>query len=371
MKILFLTPWYPHEVNTNSGVFIRDQAELAQQQHQVTVVFSTVDYTRFSLSGCSVSRSEYHGITEYRVVVNRSIRLFNQAHYLLRVLWHTWMICRAWKPDVIQANVSYPSSLFAWGIQKLTGCPYFVVEHTRMTNLFRSGFHAWATRRGLRNAAVRLAVSRRLAAEVETESGLKTEVLPNVVDTDRFTIAPFPASVFQLGFLGALYTPVKGLDILLEALAQTRVPLVMHIGGRGPLLEKYRALAEELGVSDRCRFYGFVPHAELPEFMSRLHAFVSSSRYETFGVVIAEAMAAGLPVIVTRSGGPEDYVTEENGMLVPVGDVKALASAIERMSTQYTAYDREANATKIKEAFSKAVIRARLDAIYARVASTR
>jgi glycosyltransferase involved in cell wall biosynthesis len=166
-------------------------------------------------------------------------------------------------------------------------------------------------------------------------------------------------------------TPVKGLDILLQALVQTPVPFFMHIGGRGPLLGQYQALAQTLGVADRCKFYGFVPHAELPAFMAKLHCFVSSSRYETFGVVIAEAMAAGLPVIVTRSGGPEDYVTEENGMLVPAEDAAALAHAIAQMSVRYTSYDRQGNAAKIRQSFSRALIRERLDAIYARVASMR
>jgi glycosyltransferase involved in cell wall biosynthesis len=210
-----------------------------------------------------------------------------------------------------------------------------------------------------------------LAAEVEAAAGQPAEILPNVVDTERFSINPFPASGFHLGFLGALNSPVKGLDILLQALAQTPVPFFMHIGGRGPLLEQYEAQARALGVADRCRFYGFVPHAELPEFMAKLHCFVSSSRYETFGVVIAEAMAAGLPVIVTRSGGPEDYVTEENGILVPAEDAAALASAIAQMSVRYASYDRQGNAAKIRQAFSRALIRERLNAIYARVASTR
>src|SRR5688572_12038882 len=121
MKILFLTPWYPHAQNPNSGIFIRDQAELASESHEVVVVFSMVDYENFALSGSTVTASAHKKIVEYRIIVKRSFFLFNQFNYLWRTFRQIRKIAREFRPDVIQANVSYPSAVFAFALSKLIG----------------------------------------------------------------------------------------------------------------------------------------------------------------------------------------------------------------------------------------------------------
>lgn len=63
---------------------------------------------------------------------------------------------------------------------------------------------------------------------------------------------------------------------------------------------------------------------------------------ETFGVTLIEAMACGKPVIATRSGGPETFVHDDNGLLVPTGDVEALADAMRQMAKTYHQYDPDA-----------------------------
>jgi glycosyltransferase involved in cell wall biosynthesis len=78
---------------------------------------------------------------------------------------------------------------------------------------------------------------------------------------------------------------------------------------------------------------------EVRETLWDAHAFVLSSRYETFGVALVEAQATGLPVVATRSGGPEDIVTEETGRLVPTEASGALAQALRAMRDQWASYD--------------------------------
>ena len=73
--------------------------------------------------------------------------------------------------------------------------------------------------------------------------------------------------------------------------------------------------------------------------MQAADAFVLSSAYETFGVVLIEALACGKPVVSTACGGPDYIVTEENGLLVPVGDTQALGAALEQMIRTIDRYD--------------------------------
>lgn len=364
MKILFLTPWYPHVQNPNSGIFVRDQAELASENHEIAVVFAMVDYEQFAISSSSVAESDYKGIKEYRIVVKGSLRLFNQVNYLWLLLRRVRKIADEFKPDLIHVHVSYPMAVIASRLSKSMNIPFIVLEHTRITNHFRSSFHKKRTIDSLKQADVLFAVSKNLAREMSDVTGKEVNVLPNVIDTDRFSITPFQSTIPQIGFLGSVNTPVKGLDILLRAMARIGRDYVLHIGGHGSLLDGYKQLAVTLGIESKCRFYGFFPHADIPSFMSGLSFFVSSSRYETFGIVIIEAMASGLPVVVTRSGGPDDFVDKSDGIMIPTENEEALKTAIEQMMDSYRSYDREVIAVKVRERFSRQAISRQLNKIY-------
>ena len=117
------------------------------------------------------------------------------------------------------------------------------------------------------------------------------------------------------------------------ALARQRVPARLVFVGQGPLREDLEALARELGVADSIVFAGWQPNPFA--WLAQSDLFVLSSRYEGFGNVIVEAMACGLPIISTDCpSGPSEILRDgEAGMLVPVGDVEALADAMTTVLT--------------------------------------
>jgi glycosyltransferase involved in cell wall biosynthesis len=83
-----------------------------------------------------------------------------------------------------------------------------------------------------------------------------------------------------------------------------------------------------LGLKDAVRWHGRVPNSTVLARMAEAQAVIVNSRVETFSVVTGEALALGRPVIATRCGGPEQMVTEANGLLVPVDDGTALVAAM-------------------------------------------
>jgi glycosyltransferase involved in cell wall biosynthesis len=113
----------------------------------------------------------------------------------------------------------------------------------------------------------------------------------------------------------------------------------LTIVGNGPERPALEEQARQLGVASRISFRGRLNRRAVREALQHAHAFVLPSRYETFGVVLLEAMATGLPVVATASGGPEDIVTPDTGELVPPGDPSALASALLRMKASWSAYN--------------------------------
>ena len=169
--------------------------------------------------------------------------------------------------------------------------------------------------------------------------------MPNGVDTDTFSpgasggglrerlgIAPDAVVASFVATLDRAHH-FKRLDVAIEALARTRASdLHILVAGGGELLEGFRADAAAAGVGARVHFLGRVPHPELPDVLRASDLFVLTTEPpESFGIVLIEAMACGLPVIATDYPGVRAVVDAETGILVPPGDSAAVAEALDEM----------------------------------------
>jgi glycosyltransferase involved in cell wall biosynthesis len=170
--------------------------------------------------------------------------------------------------------------------------------------------------------------------------------MPNGVDTEVFTpgsdatglreslgirpdavVAAFVATLDRAHHF-------KRLDLAIDALARggdERLHLL--VAGGGELLDRYRAQARSAGVAERVRFLGSVPHRRLPDVL-RAADFIllTTEPPESFGIVLIEAMACGLPAVATEYPGVRAVVEPgENGLLVPRCDAVAIAAALSSM----------------------------------------
>ncbi|WP_331072255.1 glycosyltransferase family 4 protein [Longimicrobium sp.] len=126
----------------------------------------------------------------------------------------------------------------------------------------------------------------------------------------------------------------KGVDTLLRAFARLHAPgAVAVVAGDGPDRDALAALARELGIAERVRFPGFVQPARLPGLFAAADAFVLPSHAEGWGVVVPEAMAAGLPVLASeRVNAAADLVAEgRSGWLFPAGDDRLLGARMAQL----------------------------------------
>ena len=125
-------------------------------------------------------------------------------------------------------------------------------------------------------------------------------------------------------FIGRL-VDWKGVDMAIEAIH--RVPNAeLTIIGDGPMREPYRQFAENLGLSSRVTFSGWLPQAECAPHLHSSLALVLPSIYECGGAVVLEAMASGIPVIATKWGGPADYLDHSCGFLIEPDSREAIVS---------------------------------------------
>lgn len=134
----------------------------------------------------------------------------------------------------------------------------------------------------------------------------------------------------------------KRIDHLLRAFADCRAEdpgLTLTLAGEGGLRRRLEALSAELGVDDAVEFIGAVDPGEIPGLMADHDLLVHTSRHETFGVVVVEALAAGTPVLVTRSGGSDQVlhgIEDDAGALVDVvEDPAVFADAYRSLRDRY------------------------------------
>ncbi|WP_336973138.1 glycosyltransferase family 4 protein [Sphingobium aromaticiconvertens] len=139
-----------------------------------------------------------------------------------------------------------------------------------------------------------------------------------------------PPNLIFMGIVGKR----KGVDVLLEALAEPALralPWRAIIGGNGEV-DAARRRADELGLTDRVEFTGWIGAEEVHSILCRGDVYVLPSRQENQPMSILEAMACGLPVVSTLIGAiPEQVIDGETGFLVPPGEAGALADALQRL----------------------------------------
>ncbi|MFO7844987.1 MAG: glycosyltransferase family 4 protein [Bacteroidota bacterium] len=174
------------------------------------------------------------------------------------------------------------------------------------------------------------------------EFSKKTHHIPHSIDTTRFIPTHSRTelrnalgwSVNKLHLLCvANFHIYKGVDLLVRSLPKVHNLENVHLHLVAPRREKemgreIKSIINEKKLQNHISLYGSLDEAELIQFMQAADLFVSPSLKEGFGIVCAEAIACGVPVLSTTSGGPEEILSEETGLLIPTGDVDALANGI-------------------------------------------
>ncbi len=203
----------------------------------------------------------------------------------------------------------------------------------------------------------------------------RTDVVPNGIDVATYRRAPDPALRARLApdrtryliLVCARLDPDKGHATLLRA-CRGMADIQLVLAGEGPEAASLERLAAELGMADRVTVLGF--RADVPELMAVCDMLVLPTRNEAFGLVLLEAMAAGLPVISTRVGGPEEIIRDgESGLLVPPADAPALAGAIRTIREDRALAARLAGAGRrqVEADFSSAATTAATTSVYTHV----
>lgn len=286
-------------------------------------------------------------------------------------------------PDIIHAHNVLYSGVITSAIKMFYGIPFVLTEHSSayLTNQIRK-WQIHMIRNVLINADARIVVSPFLGDVLEKRYGSIIQPyhwIPNILDKafeEQDLAKPSrrtKGDLFVILTIGNLVA-IKNHAVLLRAFAKAfkgNNSVQLKIGGDGPLFGKLKDLARRLGIANQVEFLGALNREQVLYEMSKTDIFVLSSNYETFGVVLIEALACGKPVIATDSGGPRYIVNNENGILVPPGDETALAHAMERMINNITNYNPKIIRKGCLERYGESTIVDRIIGIYDHILKER
>lgn len=386
MHILILPSWYPNNSEDINGVFFRDQAKaLVEAGHKVGVIAVNLRSLRYLIKKSSVETPPLFEIDEGIHTYRDSVwKLLSRMPYSKYLLWRRGAnrllaryIAEHGMPDIIHAH----STLFAGKVaaewRKRYGVPVVVTEHK--SGFARGKIKPWQlglARKAALGADALIAVSPPLGDILSRELAMASNAwrwIPNMV-ASRFSKAPEKQSrqtnqaprLINL----AMMTENKGQFDLLAAFAKAfpaPSEVELWFGGDGPIRPQLEEQAQALNIAGRVRFLGRVPPQDVPALLVGADMMVFPSHYETFGVVVAEALSLGVPVIATRCGGPESIIQQGDGVLVEPHAPDELAEVLKEQVKKLSDYDRSAIRARALGRFSGAAVTAQLGALYEEV----
>ena len=378
MKVLFVTQWYPNQSQKFFGIFVREHARaaalagndvqvLSLSLHDSQSLFKRRIYQHTDENGINLTQCELH---------SRFKDLFYHLpmlqYFLLQKLLKSSLSIFG-KPDLVHSHVIYPAGIWGEKIAKKLQIPHVITEHWSRLDDFSESIYFPKGKSAYNGAKAIMPVSlflkNKIQSYVSTLPDERFKIIGNVVDTNLFNYTEEKTDEETLTFCAVATwmhkkKPDKMPELFIDALVSLqnnvdkKINLIM-IGG-GDKVPDLRKLCAQKGLNTQ--FTGFLPKEEIATILRKSSFFVHASLVETFSIVVAEALACGLPVICSNTGALPELIDADNGILCE-NTPEAWDTAISNTVSQ--SFDRQLIAKKISDRFSLEAISQRISSVYA------
>lgn len=245
-----------------------------------------------------------------------------------------------WKPVLIHSRGFEFGGLIAEFLKSKHNIPFIHTENTAL--LFDSAFNKETIRnykKVLTNADSLLFVSNFLLRATLMHGFVKKRnyhIVGNAVDENAFKLYQDINNTVNFRVLFTGYNSyIKDIPTFCKSIKELinkghsnlEVIFAMTYGG-GESKNEVIELTKLYGIHQFCEYLIAVPRKSMPELINSCDVFISTSLIETFGIGALEALFCGVPVVATRNGGIEDFISDDNGILCDIGDTEALSAAI-------------------------------------------
>ena len=391
IKLTIISHLYPYTENSVNGIFVKDQAEWLSEKYDVSVIaprpkttpilrlinkkwamYDSIPYASNIPGKYDLYRPQY--LTYPRNLFFSHVgRSFSKA--VLKEIKK--------KPDIFHVHYAYPDGQVIPGLKKaypeipvvlsVHGSDWYLnvknkklFVHVKNNMLFADKIITVSEK--LRSSIVS-ALPELSEKVVTVHNGIKMSEYG--IDNKAHTTKNNKIRILTVG----AYTKVKGIDILLASIKWLKhLNIELTVIGKIPDKKYYQELCKmkkDLGLDDIVNFETAKSREELVHYYRACDFFILPSRSEGFGIVLIEAMFFGKPVISTCSGGPEEIINENNGLLVSPGNEDELTKAIEKMLNEYINFNSGNIKDQIIEKYSSEVVTNKLMNIYWSVSEGR
>jgi glycosyltransferase involved in cell wall biosynthesis len=375
MKIMIITPYFYPRIGGLENYALNTAKGLQKLGHEVFVVTSNHE-------GNVISEDTIQGMKIIRLP-----RLFKISNTPINPIWYFQLkkIIKKENPEIINAHTPVP--FIADIAERVSGKRIFVltyhndlVKESAFANLLAHTYNFIFTRKTLRRCDAIIATSKYYVdiSPYLAKHKKKIKIVPPGIDTKRFNTnvdsgwlnKNYPNKIIIL-YVGSMQKTHmhKGVDILIKAVADAKkkIPNIYLIAvGSGDAIPVYKKIAHQMGISEMVSFPGFIDDESLPKYYAGANMLVlpTTTNAEGFGMVLAEAMACGVPVIGTEVGGVPYLLTDKaTALLIPPNNVASLSKAIVKNSLGFRGLQKKEVADSVSDDFDWSKIAQKYDRI--------
>lgn len=343
MHVLIIPSWFPQAEDPLLGIFFKEQAAALESLGVKTGVIYPEVRPLKNLSWPLLQKNYFqisaientvrmHGWNLFPKFIKKQMQAWI---FFAKKLFQKYVSLHG-KPDVIHAHSFLWSGIAAAAIHKEWAIPFLVTEHRNhfierialekeITECWTFPFIQEACTLSSKVIGVSPPITETLKSYGSGEK--KYTTVANSVAAQFFKPSQKGRRKDRIQFISvAQLEERKNLSMLFrcfQRMLKSKPDAFLVVLGEGPERKNLEKLAIDLGIDQKILMPGKVERAVVRDFLNESHAFVFSSQSESFGVALIEAFAAGLPVLSTRCGGPESFVSEDVGILVQKDDDEA------------------------------------------------
>src|ERR1035437_1678474 len=366
-KILVITSLYPSIKNPSYGSFIKDQIKLVDDVYEFKILIDIKEeYSKSKFVKILFNLKKLLNVFKIKKINNEycqeyeTIALqYSYFSFYIPPSFQLRRIIRAfdkrlkfqinsnWIPDLIHAHYLENAGIIANCLGEKYNIPVIISEHNAV-NFCDTSFWSKKAKNAYFSADKFLVASHHEKRRILTFSNGKIpNILHSPVDEEIFQIFNKNKNKnFNVLFVGYPH-PIKGMSLLFEVINQIKEKQITNIMFQ-IISSDYKTIEFPKGIKEfiienkldnYCELLCRVEKKEMITFYKETDLFLSTSINETLGLSMVEALMCGIPVVCTNSGGPEDFITPENGIMVPVLDTQSLVEAIIKIKNKELLFD--------------------------------
>ncbi|MDB0020738.1 glycosyltransferase [bacterium] len=334
-NVLFLSSWYPSRVHTTLGNFVRYHALAASKYNSINVLYIVADD---NVKDYEIKYFQDHELKTTIVYFKRGF--FKYLNYFVAFTkgFHFVKEKNKLKFDIVHMNIMHPGVWQALYLKWRYKIPYVVSENWHgfqdLAKYNLSFLEMKLIKIGVRFSSVISPVSKQLKnCMINANYQAKYQIIPNVVDTDKFHIGELDADNKNFIFLhvSTLDDSIKNVSGIIDAFEKIKYKnMVLKIIGDGPtdwIIKKVSTLKTKNTILIESE----KNHAQIAKEMQKADVFVLFSNIENLPLVLIESISSGTPFIATKVGGIPELFNNELGRLVDAGSIDQLLSEMNFM----------------------------------------